>query len=109
VIPENFWITNGAPGFCWERFFMAKLLLGIDIGTSATKAVLVDAEDGGRVLAVAASPHGHSTPKPGRLVGGFLRRDETGVACCKGAGGRCRGDRALRADARERVSRRKIT
>jgi xylulokinase len=38
-------------------------LLGIDIGTSATKTCLCD--DTGRVLATASSPHPISSPKPG--------------------------------------------
>ncbi|MDX1501372.1 MAG: xylulokinase [Thermoanaerobaculia bacterium] len=37
-------------------------LLGIDVSTTATKAVLVDA--GGRVAAVGSSPHGLATPRP---------------------------------------------
>jgi xylulokinase len=40
-----------------------QLLLGIDIGTSATKALLCDTK--GRVLATADSPHTLLTPKPG--------------------------------------------
>lgn len=38
-------------------------LLGIDIGTSATKAVLCDRR--GRILATASSPHKIRTPQPG--------------------------------------------
>lgn len=39
------------------------LFLGLDIGTSSTKAVLID--DGGRVLGVASTPTELSTPAPG--------------------------------------------
>lgn len=39
------------------------LLLGLDIGTSATKAVLIDGR--GRVVATAAAPHSISQPHPG--------------------------------------------
>lgn len=42
---------------------MADLLIGLDVGTTATKAVLVDA--GGRVLAEASGGYALATPKPG--------------------------------------------
>ena len=42
---------------------MASLVLGIDVGTSATKAVLVDAE--GTIIASARAEHGFEQPRPG--------------------------------------------
>ncbi|HEX2298371.1 MAG TPA: FGGY family carbohydrate kinase, partial [Pseudonocardiaceae bacterium] len=42
---------------------MSGLLLGIDIGTSSSKGVLVSPD--GEVLAQASRPHRTSTPRPG--------------------------------------------
>ncbi|MGE5603831.1 MAG: FGGY family carbohydrate kinase, partial [Nitrososphaerales archaeon] len=42
---------------------MAELLVGLDVGTTATKALLFDLD--GRVLAVASRGYGLMTPKPG--------------------------------------------
>ena len=42
---------------------MAKLLLGVDVGTSATKALLLDA--GGKVRATASAAHASLFPRPG--------------------------------------------
>ncbi|MDD7939309.1 FGGY-family carbohydrate kinase [Actinomycetospora lutea] len=51
----------------------ATLVLGIDIGTSSSKGVLVDAEDG-RVLARAEVEHATSFPRPG-----WVEHDAEGV------------------------------
>jgi xylulokinase len=42
---------------------MASLVLGIDVGTSATKAVLVDAD--GTIIGSARAEHGFEQPRPG--------------------------------------------
>lgn len=42
---------------------MTNLLLGIDVGTSATKCVLID--DGGRELAVTSNAYAFDSPRPG--------------------------------------------
>jgi xylulokinase len=42
---------------------MTELVIGLDIGTSSTKAVAVDA--GGTVVAAVSGPHGTSQPRPG--------------------------------------------
>jgi xylulokinase len=42
---------------------MPEYLLGVDVGTSGTKSVIIDAR--GRVLAVASHPHPTLTPAPG--------------------------------------------
>ena len=44
---------------------MTELVIGLDIGTSSTKAVAVDAE--GTVLATVTGPHGTSQPRPGQF------------------------------------------
>ena len=46
-----------------KRLVMAKLLLGIDIGTSSSKGVL--ARPDGTILATAVRPHDLSLPHPG--------------------------------------------
>jgi xylulokinase len=43
---------------------MTELLLGIDMGTGSSKAVLATPD--GKVVATAAKPHGMSLPRPGR-------------------------------------------
>ena len=40
---------------------MTELVIGLDIGTSSTKAVAVDA--GGTVVAAVSGPHGTSQPR----------------------------------------------
>lgn len=42
---------------------MTELVIGLDIGTSSTKAVAVDA--GGTVVAMVSGPHGTDQPRPG--------------------------------------------
>jgi len=42
---------------------MTELVIGLDIGTSSTKAVAVDS--GGTVIAARSGPHGTSQPRPG--------------------------------------------
>src|SRR5688572_23242203 len=51
---------------------MKRLLLGIDVGTYSSKAVLVTAE--GQVVASATVPHGISAPAPG-----FVEQDADAV------------------------------
>jgi xylulokinase len=51
---------------------MASLALGIDVGTSATKAVLVSAD--GQIVASARAEHGFGQPQPG-----FAEHDAEGV------------------------------
>ena len=87
-------------------------LLGIDIGTSGTKTLICD-EDG-KVLATAMAEHPISSPKPG-----WSEQDpeDWWQATCRGhqggaeegeaEGGRRRRDRAVGADARQRVPRRR--
>jgi sugar (pentulose or hexulose) kinase len=42
---------------------VTELVIGLDIGTSSTKAVAVDA--GGTVVAAVSGPHGTDQPRPG--------------------------------------------
>jgi xylulokinase len=49
--------------FPWSRYAEAMHLLGIDLGTSGTKAIAIDAS--GRVVASATRGHPVSTPRPG--------------------------------------------
>ena len=60
---------------------MTELVIGLDIGTSSTKAVAVDAD--GTVLATVTGPHGTSQPRPGQF--GRTRRRSGGssrASCC---------------------------
>jgi xylulokinase len=80
---------------------VASLVLGIDVGTSATKAVLVDAE--GKIIGSARAEHGFEQPRPGyaeqdaesiwwgdtvKVVGELLRErpNEPAAVCVSGIG-----------------------
>ena len=81
---------------------MTEALVGLDVGTSAVKAVAISPD--GEVLGLAEEAYPLSTPQPG------LGRAGSRGLVARGAGGAGAGpggaDRALRADARPRRARR---